>query len=167
MPALQNVIVDKPEAARQKRAFTFRQTIAGIFDFVAQNKFPIDEELVLDSSKRSLDPWIACREKPDERDQQQAGIEPLGAVGLHKTVKIAIETALADLGMNFVGDLPPLLFRFVESSRRHFPRRAIERDPSHHLRVDKVLPPATHFPKTVVWLPPSRRQILQYNRSQR
>ena len=113
MTPLQDVIVDKPKAARQKRAFAFRQTITGIFDFVAQNKFPIDQELVLDGSKRSLNSWIACRKKTDERDQQQAGIEPLGAVGLHETVKIAVETALADFGMNFASNLPPLLFRLV------------------------------------------------------
>jgi hypothetical protein len=109
MTPLQDVIVDKPKAARQKRAFAFRQTITGIFDFVAQNKFSINEELVLDSAKRSLDSWIACREKTDERDQQQAGIKPLGAVGLHKAVKIAVETALADFSMDFVGNLAPPL----------------------------------------------------------
>src|SRR5262249_18129604 len=110
MTPLQDVIVDKPKAARHKRAFTFRQTISGIFDFIAQNKFSIDEQLVLDRPKRSLDSWIACGKKPHERDQQQTGIEPPGAVGLHEAVKRAVETALADFSVDFVGDLaPPLL----------------------------------------------------------
>ena len=110
MPALQNVIVDKPEAASQKRAFTFRQAVTRIFGFITQNKLSIDEELVLDRSKRALDSWIACGKKAYEWNQKQAGIEPLGAVGLHKTVKVAVETALTDLGMNFVGEFAPPLF---------------------------------------------------------
>jgi hypothetical protein len=36
-------------------------------------------------------------------------MEALGAIGLYKTAKIAIETALADVGMDFVSDLAPPL----------------------------------------------------------
>ena len=68
MAPLQDIIVNQLKAARQKRAFAFRQTIARIFGFIAQNKFSIDEEFVLDSSKRSLDSRIACGKKTHERD---------------------------------------------------------------------------------------------------
>src|SRR4029453_4233470 len=110
MAPLQDVVVDEPKAARQERAFAFGQAITGVFGFIPQNKFPIDEEFILDCPKCSLDPWIACGKEAHERDQQEAGIEPLGAVGLHKAVKIVVETALTDLGMDLVGDFaPPLL----------------------------------------------------------
>src|SRR6476619_4874723 len=110
MAPLQDVIVDQPKATSQKRTFAFRQTIPGIFGFIAKNKLRVDKEFVLDSSKRSLDSWIACGKKTYKRDQQQAGIKPLGAVGLYKAVKIAVETAFADFSMDFVGSLaPPLL----------------------------------------------------------
>jgi hypothetical protein len=45
-------------------------------------------------------------------------------------------------------------------------RRAIERDPSHYLRMNEVLPPAARFPNAFVRLPPHRRQMVQYNRTQ-
>src|SRR5262245_53134994 len=99
MTPLQDVIVDEPKAACQKCAFAFGQAITRIFSFITQNKFPIEEEFILDCPKRSLDPWVACWKETHERDHQQAGIEPLRAVGLHKAVKIAVETALTDFGM--------------------------------------------------------------------
>ena len=58
-------------------------------------------------AKRSLYPRIAGGEKADERNEQQARIEPLGAIGLHEAVELAIETALTDFGMDFIGDLAP------------------------------------------------------------
>ena len=107
MTPLQDVIVDEPKAACQKRAFAFGQAITRIFSFITQNKFPIEEEFILDCPKRSLDPWVACWKETHERDHQQAGIEPLRAVGLHKAVKVGVEAALTDFRMNFVGDLTP------------------------------------------------------------
>ena len=75
--------------------------------FVPQNEFILDQKSFFDSPKRSADPRVLGRKKADHGDQQQAGIESLGAVGLHKAVKVLVETALADLGMDFVGYLPP------------------------------------------------------------
>jgi hypothetical protein len=118
--ALQNVIVDEPEAAGQERSFTCGQAVAGVFAFVAQNEFILDQKPILDRPKRSADPRVLGRkEAGGHRDQQQTGIEPLGAVGLHEAVEVAVETALTDLGMDFVGDLalpPDSLNAWVSSS---------------------------------------------------
>ena len=105
--ALQDVIVDQPEAAREKRAFARRQAVAWVFGFVAQHEFVVDQQALLDRPKRSADPRIVRWKKADKRDQQQAGVEPLGAVGLHEAVEVAVEAALADLRMDFIGDLAP------------------------------------------------------------
>jgi hypothetical protein len=78
-----------------------------VFGFVAQNEFTIDQKSILDRPKVSAHPRVLGRKKADDRDQQKAGIDPLGAVGLHKAVKVAVETALAYFGMDFVGDLAP------------------------------------------------------------
>src|SRR5260370_3509311 len=99
MTTLQYVIVDEPKAACKESAFTGGQAIAGIFGFVPQNEFAVGQPFVLDRPKRSADPRIACREKTDERDQQQTRIAPLCALGLHKALEGAVETALARFGM--------------------------------------------------------------------
>jgi len=73
---LQYVIVDEPEAARQENAFTCGQAIAGIFGFVPQNEFAVDQQSVLDRSKRALDPRIVCGKKADERELASSRLEP-------------------------------------------------------------------------------------------
>src|SRR4029453_2800571 len=123
--ALQYVIVDEQKAARQKSSFTSGQAVASIFGFVPQNEFAVDQQPVLDRPKRSSDPRIGCRQKADEREQQQTCVEPLGAVGLHKGVEIAVETALTDFGMDFVGNLAPPLPCLVEYSRFQLVRTPI------------------------------------------
>ena len=78
-----------------------------MFGFVAQEKFILDQKSLLDRLKRSANPRVLGRQKANQGDQQQAGIEPLRAVGLHKAIEITVETAVADLGTDFAGDLPP------------------------------------------------------------
>ena len=117
MAALQDVIIDEPEAASQKSAFAFGKPVSGVIGLVAQDEFAVDQQFFLDGAQRSAHPRIGCGKKADERDQQQAGVEPLGAIGLHKAVKIPVETALTDLGMDFVGDLAPPPAGLLECSR--------------------------------------------------
>jgi hypothetical protein len=78
-----------------------------VFGFIAQNEFTLDQKSILDRAKGSADSRVLRGKKADHRDQQQAGIDPLGAVGLHEAVEVAVETALADFGMDFVRDLAP------------------------------------------------------------
>jgi hypothetical protein len=61
MTTLQNIIVDEPEAARQKRTFALGQPIAGIVAFVSDHEFAIDQQFSLDRLKRSLDAWVSRR----------------------------------------------------------------------------------------------------------
>jgi hypothetical protein len=56
--ALENVVIDQPEAAREKSAFAGRQAIGGILSFVAKDEFAIDRQAVLNCPQRSLEPWI-------------------------------------------------------------------------------------------------------------
>src|ERR1700741_3828431 len=88
--ALQCVIVDKPEAAGEERSFAGRQAVVDIVAFVAQNEFVADQKLTLDGGQLSSHPRIVRGQKTDERNEQQAGIEPLGAVGLHEAIELAI-----------------------------------------------------------------------------
>src|SRR6516162_3188353 len=109
--SLHNVVVDKPETAHQKSPFSGRQAISGIFGFVPQNEFVRDQSFFLDRTKSALHPRIGGGQKTDERDQQEAGIEPFRAVALHETVEIAVEAALTHFGVDFVGDRSPMLSR--------------------------------------------------------
>ena len=84
MSALQDVIVDEPEAADQKGALSSRQPVAGMFRVVAQNELAIDQQTVLDRSQCSLHAPIVCRKEADRRDQQQACIESLGPMACTK-----------------------------------------------------------------------------------
>src|SRR5262249_24991788 len=163
--ALQYVIVDEPKAARQEDTFACGQAIAGTFGLVPQNEFAIDQQFVLDRSKRALDPRIVCGKKADQWNQQQAGVEPLGAIGLHKAVELAVESSLTDLGMNFVGDCAPLMPQLVGCLSFQLGRPPIECHPSHDLRMNEVLAPSAHLPNAFVRLSPSRRQKVKYDRS--
>lgn len=101
--ALQNVVVDEPEAACEERAFSGRQPIIDIVCFITQHELVIDQEPVFDRSKRALYPRIGRGQKADQRHQQETGVELFGAVGLHEAVELAIEAALTDFGVNFIG----------------------------------------------------------------
>src|SRR5262249_10531726 len=105
--AMQYVIVDEPKAARQEDTFACGQAVAGIFGFVPQNEFAVDQQSVLDRSKRSLDPRIVGGKKTDERNQRQARVEPLGAVGPPKAGELPAQPLLTDLGQAFVSDSHP------------------------------------------------------------
>src|SRR6516225_5426643 len=105
MATLQYIIVDEPKAARQESSFAGGQAVAPVFGFVPQNEFTIDQKSVLDRPQCAADSGVLRRKKADDRDQQEAGIEPLRTIGLHKALLLTVETALADFGMDFVGDL--------------------------------------------------------------
>jgi hypothetical protein len=74
-----------------QRAKTFSAQAQKISCYL--NREIVASSSLLDGSKRSADPQILGRKKADQRHQQQTGIEPLRVVGLHKAVKVAVETA--------------------------------------------------------------------------
>ena len=131
--ALKDVIVDEPEAARQKCTFTFGQAVAGIVAFVTQHEFAIDQQSVLDRAKRPLNARVARGKETDKGNQQQTGIEPLGAIRLHEAIQLCVKSTLTNFSMNFVRDLTPALAELTEGFRCHFICGAIERDPRHDL----------------------------------
>src|SRR5262249_28356761 len=67
--ALQYIIVDEPKAARQESSFACGQAVAGMFGFVTQNEFTVDQKSILDGTKRSAHPRVLGRKKADYRDQ--------------------------------------------------------------------------------------------------
>jgi hypothetical protein len=64
---LQDVIVDEPKTADQKCSFAAWQAVNCLCRFVTQNEFIVDEELLLDGLKRSLNAGISGWQKPHDR----------------------------------------------------------------------------------------------------
>ena len=130
---LQDVIVDKPEAARQERALPLRKAIPRIVAFIAQHEFVIDQQFPFDRPKRSLDARVRRGKEANQRDEQETRVEAFGPICLDKTVEFTIKAAFTDFGMDFVGDLAPALARLIVRFRLDHICSAIERDPSHDL----------------------------------
>lgn len=56
--APEHVVLDQPEAAREKRAVPWSKAIPVLLGFVSQDEFVMDEQSVLDRPDRSLDARI-------------------------------------------------------------------------------------------------------------
>ena len=113
---LQDVVLDEPEAARQKGTLTRRKSIAGIFSFITPDEFATDHEFLFDCLHGSPHTRIGCRKKADQRDQQQACVESPRPVGLYEAVQVMVEAVFTDLRMNLIGDRFPAQPRVIERS---------------------------------------------------
>src|SRR5438094_57902 len=102
---------------------------------------------------------IVRRQKTDLRQQQQAGIELFGPVGLHEAPKLGVETAPADVGMNGGGDLAPAIDRAFETELLRTLDGAIEGYPGQHLGIGEVPARAAHFPDSFVRLGPDALEV--------
>src|SRR5579863_6331425 len=130
---LQDIVLDEPEAARQKGTLTGRKSVAGLFSFITPDEFATNHEFLFDCLHGSPHTRIGCRKKADQRDQQQACVESPRPVGLHEAVQVTVEAVFTDLRMNLIGDRFPALLRVIERSTFELARRAIECNPSHDL----------------------------------
>ena len=92
--------------------------------------------------------------KPDERQQEQAGIERIGAVGLGERVLLAAEPAPAHVVMDRRADGAPAIDGTAEAELLHRLHRAIECDPGERLRVGEMAARTTHLPQPLVGVRP-------------
>ena len=110
---LQNISVDQPEAAGQESAFARRQRILNLLGRVAQHE-AVAQQLGFDRRNGTLDPRIGHRQKADAGQHQEIGVELIGFVSLHEGAALLIEAAFADLVVNFLTQLPPVVERTFE-----------------------------------------------------
>src|SRR5262249_17223125 len=103
---LQPVIVGKPEAAREKHAFSRRQAVNVCLGSITQHK-AVDHEFPLNCRYSARHPWILGRQKANERDQQQTRIELAAAEALRESVALAVEPQLADRRVHAVAEFSP------------------------------------------------------------
>ena len=84
----------------------------------------VDEELAPHRLERAAHARVVRREEADERDREQARVEPLRAVRLHERAELRVEALLEHLGVDLVADRPPALDRPVAARA---PRQADRR----------------------------------------
>jgi hypothetical protein len=158
---LQKIVVDQPKAARQEGALAGRETVDAVLGFIPQDKLILDKEPLLNCFESSANPWVIGRKKTDERNQKQARIQALRAEGLHEAIDLPVEPALTNFRVNLIGDPSPFSPRLMKRLGLYGARRAVERDPRHHLGMHEVLSLATHFPNAFVRLPPDLSEVIE------
>ena len=92
------------------------------------------------------------RQEADAGQQQQAGVELGRAIGLHERSQLFVKTALADVFANLIAQLAPVVERPFKPERLRALDCAIERDPSHDLRIGEMLRRPAHFPNALIGL---------------
>src|SRR4029079_94560 len=111
---------------------------------------------------RAADARIATGQEADERQQQQARVELLGAVRLRERAELGVEAVLADVPVDLVTECPPAVDRPFEVVLLDRPHGAVERDPGHHLGVDEMAALPADLPDSVVRLAPRLREVVEH-----
>ena len=98
--------VGEPEAARQERPLAGRQPVVGLVGRVAQHEALV-VELAPDGLDRADHARVITRQETDARDQQQRGVERLGAVGLRERAALGVPALLAHLAVDLLALAAP------------------------------------------------------------
>ena len=132
---------------------------------------PLDEAVAdegsLDRGDRADHPRVVGRQEADERDHEQARVEPLGAVEADEGVELGVEPLAKHLLVDLGADLAPAVGRAAAAEpldRLHAP---VEGDPGHHLGVREVPSRAADLPDAVVRLLPCVFQVAEHTTLER
>src|SRR5690606_8411036 len=104
---------------------------------------------------------IAGRQKPNEGQQKQAGINLARAIALREISKLSVVSLLADFAMYPCAKFLPLFHGRNELIFGGALDRAIEGDPGHDLRERKMLARTSDLPDAFVRLLPNGFQVLE------
>src|SRR4051812_40839110 len=107
-----------------------------------------------DRGQRAADARIIRRQESHRRQQQDAGIEHLRAIGLDEGIQFEIKSSRADVEMDGIAQRAPLVERRLEAEHLGALDAAVERDPGHYLRRHIMLACAAALPDTVIRLVP-------------
>src|SRR5271165_838843 len=136
-PALQHVDIHQPEAADEERAFSSRQSVFDLVSVISQEQ-AVAHQVFLNSSDSSGNPRVLNRQKTDERQEQQTGIQLWNAVTLRKAVHAAIKTSAANLFVDAVLDFLPALHPPLHGELLSHAYPAIKGDPCHNFRLSEL-----------------------------
>ena len=104
--------------------------------------------------------WVTRREKSDQRNHQQTGVELGTPVILHECVSLLVETLMADFVVYLSTHLAPALDGAWQPKVFDGFDHAIHSDPGHDLRMSKVSLRTAHFPDAVIRLTPRLFQVI-------
>jgi hypothetical protein len=102
----------------------------------------------------SQHPRVRSGQEAHARDQQQAGVERGGAVGLGEGVAPGVERAGHHVAMDPVAELFPGPGRAGQAVPADRPGHPVGCHPGHDLGVGEVLPAAAYLPQSVVRFAP-------------
>ena len=139
---------DQPERADGERALLPAHPIVRLFGAVAQHH-AVDGQLVGDCEHRGADARVVGRKEANQRDQEHRRVQRLAAVVLDEHPSL-VDAALADVGLDLVGDTLPRPGELGIAVHLRQPRPAVQRDPAHELGGSEVLRLAAHLPETLV-----------------
>ena len=159
----QREVVGEPEARHQEGAlgpFQAVDVLVGV-GLVSTDEAVGDEPL-LDRLDGADDARVIGRQEADRCEHEQARVEQLRAVVLGERVELRVEALLADLRVDFVAQLPPMVHRSLRQDAVLRQRDgAVEGHPGHDLRMGEVPPRAADLPDPVVGLAPHLLEVIE------
>lgn len=133
----ENQIVGEPEAAGREEPPRRKAVIPSARGIATHET--IDGQFALDRGDSTARTLIGRGQEPGERDEQEARIEHVGIVALHKAATRLAVPETAYVRVNAVARGAPSIDRTVPAKYFHGLDGAIERDPGQHIRTSKVL----------------------------
>src|SRR3954452_9184990 len=112
----------------------------------------VDAQLALDRRDGRDEPRIVCRQKADNRHEQDAGVELVRSVRLGEGLLALAPTAPEHLIPDLITELPPAIHGAVAPELFMDTDGTIECHPGHHLRMGKIPYRPADFPDTGVCL---------------
>lgn len=109
------------------------------------------------SKVSTVAPRVTGGKKPDERDQEQTGVQGFPAVA--QRANFSLESSSTNLLVNLATYGAPALQRGFEVKLLGAANGAVERHPGHDFGVREVAAPAAHFPDAFVGPLPNRLQM--------
>lgn len=154
----QSEAIDKPEGAREKRAFAGGETVdIRVLVGVVTLDETVGGEFALDGVDGANDTRIVDRQKADERQHEETRIELGGAVELGEDSAGGVVALRANLQVNAIASFAPAVEFAVELELFEGFDAAIEGDPGHDLRMGEMPARAANFPNALVGLVPMVR----------
>src|ERR1700716_3057671 len=150
----------QPERARQKHAFSARQSVHAFFFRSITKHESVLPELALDRFDRPAYSLVRKWQESRERHHEQARIERIRSEVLRESFLGLTDPAHANFGMNLVASLPPPsdAIRGPAAAFFHQLNSAVEGHPRHHFGMGEMFGTAADLPDSFVRLAPIRFQ---------
>jgi len=135
--------------------------IGNLARVVPQHK-AIAHHVPFDRGKRAFDPRVGRGKETHRRQEQDAGIQQLRAIGFDECVLLRIKTLVADVPADGIAQQLPSIERPLQTESLGALDRTVESHPRHHLGRDVVLALAAPLPDAMVRLVPYLGEVLQH-----